>query len=553
MTARDQGNFDFDGGNGRKGRGDRPRFVAGRDLQKLFERMPPFSVEAEMSLLGSLLLDPEAAAEVIPMLPSGDAFYRETHGAIYNALISLYDRHNSGDLVQLADMLESRGILEELGGAEYLLELAECVPSAANAIHYARIVRRKSQLRHLIDAAGQILHDAYHADDGEDATKKLLDKAESLIFGVAEQAETVEAESLDALLQQIMDALENNEGHSITGVASGYYDLDDLTSGFQPGEMTILAARPSMGKTALALNLVEQLAFAGSPHHPQGPRTPVAFFSLEMSRQSVTSRLLSAHSGVDSQKLRTNRLSRDEFNRLFTSCSTLSEASIHIDDTPGLTVMQLRAKARRMVAQHGVRCIVIDYLQLMSDPTAASRDGRQQEVSSISRGIKALARELRLPIICLAQLNRSTEQRPSHKPRMADLRESGSIEQDADVIMLLHREEYYHTEDPEWIELNPDKVGLAEVIVAKQRNGPTGIVNLTWNSRITRFLNFTSRRDPVYDAAPPSVAVYGPAPAPGHTERKPFTPGQKAGPVDDFRDGSGDSDWVDEDIGDIPV
>ncbi len=548
MNAKDQGNFDFGGGNGRKGRGERSRFVAGRDLQKLFDRMPPFAAEAEMSLLGSMLLDSDVIAEVIPMIQTGDSFYRETHGAIYNALISLYDRHNSGDLVQLADMLESRGILEELGGPDYLLELAECVPSAANAIHYARIVRRKAQLRQLIDAAGQILHDAYHAGDGEDATKLLLDKAETLIFAVAEKTEVTEAESLDALLQEIMDSLESNEGHSITGVASGYYDMDDLTSGFQRGEMTILAARPSMGKTALALNLVEQIAFSGSPHHPQGPRTPVAFFSLEMSKQSVTSRLLSAHSGVNSQNLRTNQLSRDEFNRLFTSCSTLSEAPIHIDDTPGLTVMQLRAKARRMVAQHGVRCLVIDYLQLMSDPTAASRDGRQQEVSSISRGIKALARELEIPIICLAQLNRSTEQRPSHKPRMADLRESGSIEQDADVIMLLHREEYYHTEDPEWIELNPDKIGLAEVIIAKQRNGPTGIVNLTWNSHITRFHNFSSRREPTYQAGPP---------ASGQVERKHFSPGQKAGPVEDFRDGSGDGDgdanWADEDIGDIPV
>ena len=549
MNATDQGNFEFDGSKGRK-RSGRDRFVAGRDLQKLFDRVPPFSLEAEMSLLGSLLLDPQAASEVIPMLPSGDGFYRESHGIIYNALIQLFDRHQTGDLVQLADILEARGVLEDMGGADYLLELAECVPSAANAVHYARIIRRKAQLRSLIDASGQILFDAYNADDaGDETTRRILDKAETLIFKIAEEAETSEAESLDDLLQQLMDVLETREGADITGLSSGFYDLDDLTSGFQPGEMIILAARPSMGKTALALNLAEQIAFAGSPSHPQGPRTPTAFFSLEMGRDSVTQRLLSAHSGVDSQKIRTNRLSKDDFNRLFTSCSSLSQTPIHIDDTPGLTVMQLRTKARRLASRQNIRCIVIDYLQLMSNPTAASRDGRQQEVSSISRGIKALARELSVPVICLAQLNRATEQRTGHRPRMADLRESGSIEQDADVVMLLHREEYYHTEDPEWAELNPDKVGVAELIIAKQRNGPTGVVTLTWNNRITRFQNHTRRTNDTPGYAPPT----GGGNANGHVEHKPFSPGQRSGPVSDFRDSSGDSNWKDDDLGDLPI
>lgn len=355
------------------------------------------------------------------------------------------------------------------------------------------------------------------------------------------------------LLVEVMESLDRQDGRTVTGVATGFYELDEMTSGLQPGEMIIVAARPSMGKTAFALNLTEQIAFGGGRYEGNGDGVmPVGFFSLEMSQASVVQRLLSAHSGVDSHRMRTNRLSKDDFADLMHSCGLLEKAPIYIDDTPGLTVMNLRAKARRMVKQYGVKCLVIDYLQLMSAPSAA-REGRQQEVSTISRQIKALARELKLPIICLAQLNRGAEQREGHRPRMADLRESGSIEQDADVIALLHREEYYHLQDPSWAEENPDKIGLAELIIAKQRNGPTGTVKMSWDARVTRFRNY---------ASPGSSGGYMPAPrqdepgAGAYVEPRPggFAPGARSGPVEDHRDGGGNEpDWDDENNDGLPM
>ncbi|MFI4855493.1 MAG: replicative DNA helicase [Phycisphaerales bacterium JB065] len=463
----------------------------GDSLQKLFDRLPPHSLEAEMSLLGSMILDHTVVGEVIEIVPSASAFYSEAHSAIFDAIVRLYDQKQSGDLVQLSEALKDRRLFEDIGGTDYLLNLAQSVPSAASAPYYAEIVRDKWQLRKLIDASGDIVYSAYHASEiGDGGAKAVLDRAEQSIFEIAEQVASGGQKPIRNILVEVMESLDRQSGQTITGISTGFYELDEMTSGLQPGELVIVAARPSMGKTAFALNLTQQVAFGGSRFDSGGSgNLPVGFFSLEMSQASVVQRLLSAHSGVDSHRMRTNRLTKDDFGRLMESCGLLEKAPIYIDDTPGLTVMNLRAKARRMVKKYSVGCLVIDYLQLMSAP-ASARDGRQQEVSMISRQIKALARELNIPIVCLAQLNRGAENREGHRPRMSDLRESGSIEQDADVIALLHREEYYHQQDPGWAEDNPDKVGLAELIIAKQRNGPTGTVKLSWNAHVTRFGNY---------------------------------------------------------------
>ncbi len=533
--------------------------AATRTLQGLFDRLPPHSLEAEMSLLGSMILDHKVVGEVIGIVPNADYLFSPSHAAIFDCLVRNYDVHRSGDLVQLTEALRDRQLLDKVGGQDYLIQLAECVPSSVNAPHYARIVRDKAHLRRLIDAAGQILYDAYHSADAADAgAREILDKAEQMIFQIAEQSVGIDSEKLETLLEQALDMLDalHRSGRTITGIATGYYDLDEMTSGLQKGEMIIVAARPSMGKTAFALNLAEQVAFGGSPHDEKGPHTPVGFFSMEMSKQSVVQRLLSAHSGVDSHKMRRNILSHEDFRQLATSCGRLAEAPIFIDDTPGLTVLMLRAKARRMVAQHGVRCIFVDYLQLMSAPSAA-KESRQAEVSTISRGMKALARELNIPIVCLAQLNRQAELREGNRPRMADLRESGSLEQDADVIMLLHREEYYHLQSQTWAEENPDKVGIAEVIIAKQRNGPTGTVELRWNASTTRFQNLSRSHAPEITTRPAEPTSRPPTPSPTPTPPSSFAPGSKSGPVENYRDGGGPDrdppESSEENIDDIPI
>ena len=444
-----------------------------RSDQRLFDRQPPHSPEAEMSLLGSVILDPEVLTEVTPIVESGSAFYSEANGRIFDTIATLFDQRRSGDLVQLVQRLRDAGVLDEVGGSEYLLQLSDSVPSATNARHYAEIVRDKARLRQLVDASGEIMWDVYNS--GEEA-QTVVDRAEQRVLRISESAAGSDAKPLGQLLHEAMDRLSENDGSTITGAETGYIELDRMTAGLQPGELCIIAARPSMGKTALALNLTQRIA----------SRNAVAFFSLEMSSAAVTQRLLSAYSGVDSHRIRTNTLTVTQFQHLIEACNTLAELPIYVDDSPGLSVMSLRAKARRMWRSHGVGCVIIDYLQLMSAP-AAQREGRQNEVSLISRQVKALARELNVPVICLSQLNRGAEQREDRRPRMSDLRESGSIEQDADVVMLLHREEYYHLQTPEWAEDNPEKVGLAELILAKQRNGPTGTVTLRWDPATTSF------------------------------------------------------------------
>lgn len=560
------------GGGGKPWRERRPPV----STEKLFDRLPPHSLEAEMSLLGSIMLDPRLLSDVLAIVRKADEFYAESHATIFKSIVEVYDRFNSGDLVQIVESIKDKGQLEAVGGAEYLVKLAESVPSAVNAPHYARIVAEKAKLRKLIDAAGTILYDAYHTGElGPDGAREVLDKAEMAVFEIAQQQQLADPQALKDLLQLEIDRIESQEGKGISGVPTGYLDLDDLLRGMQPGELVIVAARPSMGKTALALNIAEQMATGVSLAGQPASANPVALFSLEMSKSAVTQRLISAKSGIPSQNLRGgHKLTDREYRKLLSACDELAKAPMFVDDTPNMTVLALRARARRLVAQHGVKAIMIDYLQLLTSPGAA-RESRQVEVSAISRNIKALARELNVPVVCLSQLNRASEQREGNKPRMSDLRESGSIEQDADVVILLHREDYYHTQNPEWSLDNPDKVGVAELIIAKQRNGPTGVVKLAWDSSTTRFKNYAGANiqpPPEFagggngafaDAGNQSGGYESPSSAAqGFVEAAPrsaFAPARKTGPIDNHRDGGGPEreaeapvDEGDDSVGGVP-
>lgn len=452
------------------------------DLSKIFDKLPPNAYEAECALLGSMILDSQVIGDVVQIMSGEKDFYKSSHGVIYKMLVDLYDKAEPVDLVHIKQRLDDQSQLDAIGGIEYLVELVEAVPSALSAPYYAKIVNDKAVLRGLIGSATDILHKAYHTADPVD---NQVDIAEQAIFNLRQNGNSNEASLLKQLLEEALDRIDTHDGRAITGVETGYYEFDEMTSGLQPGEMIILAARPSMGKTALGLNMAEHIAV----HNKQ----PVAVFSLEMGKSQLTERLMASHSGVDSQKIRKRMLGGEDFIRLQESCAELSEAPLYIDDTPGLSILALRAKARRLAARYGIKAIMIDYLQLMSDPGSESR---QQEVSNISRNVKGLARDLNVPVVCLSQLNRGAENREGHRPRMADLRESGSIEQDADVVLMLHREEYYHNGDEEWKQNNSKLVGTAEIIITKQRNGPTGSIHLQFNGATTRFNNLSRAATP---------------------------------------------------------
>jgi replicative DNA helicase len=473
------------------------------EIGKLFEKSPPHSLEAEMAVLGSMLIEPKVAADVISVIKGPEAFYHEAHQAIYAGLIRLTDLHNTSDVLMLAERLKDEGKLDAVGGVDYVMRLGNDVPTAINAKHYAQRVAEKYKLRKLIEAAGLTLHEVYTqgTDATDESARELIDRAEQRVFEIAQEQQAGDAQDMNVLIMEEFKRIqEAGEGNVPTGVMTGFEDLDKMLGGLQPGEMIILAARPSMGKTAFALNLAEQVALGTSTPRTIRPdagrqRTPCGFFSLEMSKGSLCQRLLSAWSGIDSKRLRLGQLHQAEYQTLLDVAQDLQQAPIYIDDTPGLSITSLRARARRMVAQHGVRAIFLDYLQLLTSP-AQARESRQVEVSAISRGVKELARELKVPIVALSQLNRGAENREGNRPRLSDLRESGSLEQDADVVLLLHREEYYHLNDPEWEVNNPDKKGVAEIIVAKQRNGPTGSVTLTYVPSETRFKNFAGAGAP---------------------------------------------------------
>lgn len=456
--------------NGRNGHGSRFRDTeTAEQIARLFGALPPHDHEAECALLGSMLLDPRVIGEVLQVIKSPEDFFKPKHAALYQVIVECYDKHPDLDLVQIRSELQARGMLEQIGGVEYLIELAESVPNAGYWRMYGKTVNDRARKRDLIHAGAGIVQSAHGSDDAAD----LIDRAESEVFRIGEQAAQMRTDtSFGALLQDTYDALERADGLA-RGLETGFYELDAMTNGFQPGDLVILAARPSMGKTSLAMNFAEHIAVT--------LKQPCAFFSMEMSRDQLARRLMCSRANVDSHRVRRNTLDSDEFGRLAMAVGDMAEAPLHIDDTPGLSLMQLRAKARRLAARHGIRALFIDYLQLMTCPGA---ENRLQEVSELSRGIKQLARELDVPVLCLSQLNRAVETRANNRPKMSDLRESGSIEQDADTVMLLHREDYYHKADPAYA-----KTHDAELIIDKQRNGPTGAMKLVWDAACTKFKN----------------------------------------------------------------
>jgi replicative DNA helicase len=435
----------------------------------------PESLAAEAAVLGSMIIDPKCISDVLEQLRT-DAFYRIEHQMIFDALVWLYEKNRDEaiDAVLLRDELEKRRQLEEVGGVEYLAKIMESVPSSANVMYYAGIVKDKQLLREIIAAAGEILNDAFNGD-GEAGEK--LDEAERKIFAVTDKKISGSASELKDLIIRAYELIEKRKDSIVTGLATGFHELDDWTCGLQNGEMIIIAGRPSMGKTSLVLNIAEHIGVI--------EKAPVAIFSLETGRQQLAERFLCSRSKTDAQKVRKGMLDTEHYEALRDACGEMSEAPIYIDDTSSLTPLELRAKARRLKSQRGIRCIIVDYLQLMHLGTSRV-ESRQQEITTISRYLKALARELNIPVVVLSQLNRSPEGREGHRPRMSDLRESGSIEQDADVVMLLHREDYYHRSEGEK-DYKPDNT--AELIIAKQRNGPTGTVPLRFMERFTRFEN----------------------------------------------------------------
>ena len=450
-------------------------------------RLPPQNLEAEMSVLGGILLENEALNRALEFLTVED-FYRRGHQLIFAAMLALSERNEPADLVTLTAQLKIGDQLEKAGGTQYLNALVDYVPTAANIKYYCKLVKEKSIARRLISVSTDIATSGYDGGDMED----ILDRAEKAIFEIAENRMRPSfypvRDILKDTFRNIQELYERKE--LVTGVPTGYADLDKMTSGFQRGDLVIIAGRPSMGKTAFALNLVEYATSLADKN------IPAVVFSLEMSKEQMVQRLLCSVARVDAGRLRTGNLGDSDWPKLTTAAGQLSDAHIFIDDTPAISVLELRSKARRLKAEHGLGLIVVDYLQLMR---GSNTENRQQEISEISRSLKALAKELELPVLALSQLNRSLESRTDKRPMMADLRESGAIEQDADIIMFVYRDTVY-CEDcksrEKTCEKNHDKD--AEIIIGKQRNGPIGTVHLTFRGEFTRFENQSKRDDDGY-------------------------------------------------------
>jgi replicative DNA helicase len=434
-------------------------------------QVPPQNLDAEESVLGAMMLAPAAIAAVSEVLsPDGREYYRESHAKIYRAALALYAKGEPVDAITLVDELDERGELEEVGGKVRIHELAALVPASANAGHYAQIVREASTLRGLIRVGGEISRLGWERP-GE--TSELVDRAEQILFDLSQEKATSEFSHIELLLKDSFERITAlyESGADVTGIPSGFRDLDRITSGFQEGNLIVIAARPSMGKSALGLGIAANLGVRKN--------VPVALFTLEMSKSEVTQRLMCSEAKVESQRLRTGKLSADDWPRLTAACDKLAKAPIYVDDTGSITMMEIRSKARRLKSKHpDLGLIIVDYMQLMTSGTTA--ENRVQEVSQISRSLKVLARDLDVPIVALSQLSRAVEQRHDKRPILSDLRESGSIEQDADIVMFIYRDEYYNAEES-------DQQGLAEVIVAKHRNGPTDTVKLSFLKRYAKF------------------------------------------------------------------
>ncbi|MBU0717815.1 MAG: replicative DNA helicase [Planctomycetes bacterium] len=441
------------------------------------ERLPPQDPDAEMALLGAMMMGRDAIAEAIPIIGREDSawFYLPVHQKLFEVLLDLYDDPAKAiDLIVVSDELKRRDLLDFVP-QEYMIQLAESFAEWSNAEHYAKIVRDKGMLRDLIRCAGEIAEEAYA---GVDEARDILDTAEQRIFTVTERRISGQAVAIRQAIARLKEQLHRKDEGGCTGLPTGFHDLDEYTGGFQFGDFIIVAGRPSMGKTALGLTMSQNMAV--------GTRAPVAFFSMEMSKDQLVHRLICGHSGVDSQRLRRRMLSEENIHDLLTSCAAMEDAPLFIDDTPGMTAMELRSKARRLKQRADIQAVFVDYLQLMHTPRA---ENRQVEMATISRGLKSLARELNIPVIAMAQLNRMPEGRQDKRPLMSDLRESGAIEQDADVVLLIHREEYYKPDDE-------SAQGKAELIIAKQRNGPTGRVELQFDKKRTTFRNLSVVPEP---------------------------------------------------------
>ena len=439
------------------------------------KKIPPQNIEAEQAVLGTILLQDKALLHTVELL-SPDDFYRDAHKTIYAAMLTLFERKNPHDLITVTNLLGEQNKLEEIGGASYLASLTEIIPFLDTLGHHAQIIKKKSILRRLIQTASEMMGRCF---DAQDDIESLVDQAEKTIFEIAHANKGPGFQSMATAVPQALSRIEElfKRQEHITGVATGYDELDKITAGLQPAEMIILAARPSMGKTALAMNIVQHAALIS--------KVPVAVFSLEMSTESLALRMLCSVGCVDSQRARIGKLQENDWPKLIRATGMLSEAPIFIDDSAGLTVLEMRAKARRLKTEHNLGLIVVDYLQLMQGKN--NTENRAQEISDISRSLKAMAKELNVPVLALSQLNRSLESRTDKRPQLSDLRESGAIEQDADVIMFIYRDEVYNRAED-----NPNR-GLAEIIIGKQRNGPTGMIKLTFLREYATFEKHTDR------------------------------------------------------------
>ena len=437
--------------------------------EAVLKRTMPQSIEAEQSVVGSMLLDSDAitvASEII----TGDDFYNKQYGVLFDTMVELHEEGSSVDVVTLQNRLREKDVPPEVSSLEFIRDLVAMVPTSANVKYYAKIVSDKALLRRLIRLNEDIANTCYQ---GKENTEVILEETEKKVFDLVQRRGSSDYVPIRQVVMNAMDKIEASAKlhGTVTGIATGFLDLDYRTAGMQPSDLVLIAARPSMGKTAFVLNIAQNVAFK--------LHQCVAIFSLEMSKEQLVNRMFSLESSVDAQKLRTGQLADDEWEKLIESANTIGNSKLIIDDTPGISISELRSKCRKFKLEHDLKMIIIDYLQLMSG--SGRSDSRQQEISDISRSLKSVARELNVPVLALSQLSRAVEQRPDHRPMMSDLRESGAIEQDADVVMFIYRDDYYNKET--------DRKGISEIIIAKQRNGPIGTVELAWLPQYTKFAN----------------------------------------------------------------